>query len=171
MTEKKANNSCVIYLSESEQEFSTLELDKLAQKASFKNERLGISGFLCFARGRFLQYLEGETQAIEGLMADIKSDKRHTLIYELDARPIERPLFSSWAMRLIAHKELFKFNFELQIEQNLLYIKNDYWFKERCETYVWQHIEQMSKLKKYLDIYDARKSEPDYLIRPYLTQP
>ncbi|WP_371195541.1 BLUF domain-containing protein [Glaciecola sp. SC05] len=144
---------CVVYLSEANFEATTPNLLELAQRAAIKNKSLGVTGFLCFSRGRFLQYLEGEEEVLQNLLEEIREDMRHELMFELEPAIIEKPLFSSWAMRLITEQELDKFNFELQIEQNLLYIKNDYWFKERCDQYIWQHITQMAKLKKYLDIY------------------
>jgi len=149
MSDKK----CLIYLSDANLGFSTTTLNELALTSSKRNESLMVTGFICYARGRFLQYLEGEPKALEHIMSRIRLDKRHSIIYEHKMQPLEQRLFESWAMRLIKPSELDKFSFELQIEQNLLYIKNNIWFKKRCEENIWRYIEKMSSLKNYLEVY------------------
>lgn len=67
--------------------------------ASQRNNRArGLTGLLLAHDGWFLQVLEGQAEAIERLLADLRGDSRHREIRILSSGPIERPLFPHWSM-------------------------------------------------------------------------
>lgn len=71
---------------------------RILDVAAQRNHVLGVTGMLCFSGDHFAQLLEGETAALQALMARIRSDKRHQLLREWPAEPAPRRLFPGWAM-------------------------------------------------------------------------
>jgi len=63
-------------------------------------------------RGFFLQYLEGEGDAVGGLFNTIRSDIRHSKITLLSCHTIERRNFFDWGMSLVTkletHRQLLR---------------------------------------------------------------
>ena len=137
----------IVYLSESNTEMSEDELNELAASAARKNEEIGITGYLSHQRNRFIQYIEGEESKIMGLMASIEKDERHRVIHKIQKDHWGERIFPNWSMRLIKQDELKQFQLELQIEQNLVFIKNDFAHKDRCETFLWKHVKLIAKIR------------------------
>jgi len=141
----------IVYLSEAKVEFSEDDLSDLVTLASSKNRLCGITGYLCFSRGRFIQYLEGSSNAVNEMMESIRRDPRHELIYETEIPEIRHRVFDTWWMRHITKDELNAFQLEHCIEQNLLYIKSNFFFKDKCREYIRENIRTISS------IYRAQK--------------
>ncbi len=137
----------VVYLSEANIEFKESDLSELESFAESKNRDLNITGYLSFQRERFIQYIEGEESDIQSLVESIKKDDRHTILHKIQRNHFGERIFPNWGMRLIKREELQKFQLELQIEQNLIFIKNDFAHKDRCEKFLWQHVELISKVR------------------------
>ena len=137
----------LVYLSEAAIDFSIPDLKALTKIASTKNKLKNITGYLCFSNGRFLQYIEGSENSVNELFERIKEDARHKIIYEVESTGMERRIIPYWSMRHITTLELQKFNLERYIEQNLLYIKNNYSHKDRCRAFIWDHIRLISKIE------------------------
>ena len=53
---------------------------------------------LLYARGSFMQVLEGEESAVAETMARIQADTRHHDIFELSHTPITTREFGTWSM-------------------------------------------------------------------------
>ena len=53
---------------------------------------------MLYVRGRIIQVLEGEQQAVEDLFERIQQDPRHTEVDRVLTRPIQERLFEEWAM-------------------------------------------------------------------------
>ena len=62
------------------------------------NARLDISGILLFSDGTFLQVLEGEKDAVQGLYDRIARDDRHHGTKVLLTRETPRRSFPDWSM-------------------------------------------------------------------------
>ena len=114
----------IVYLSQAKIEFSEENLTELPSVSSQKNEALGITGYLCFLQNRFIQYIEGKTETVTSLMEIIKMDKRHTVIHQIEKQNLTNRKFPAWGMRYITADELLRFNIELYIAQNTIYIKD-----------------------------------------------
>ncbi len=78
-----------------------LELKDILAAARKNNPILGISGAMCFIDGVYLQYLEGEAAAVDGLYQKIENDSRHTGSKVLDRQPIGAREFPKWDMALL----------------------------------------------------------------------
>lgn len=66
------------------------------------NRRAGISGLLVAGQQRFLQALEGPTDAVRATFARIVDDPRHFACVVLSERHIDSRQFGDWAMGFIA---------------------------------------------------------------------
>jgi len=73
----------------------------IAQVASEKNAKVGVTGALCFGGGAFLQALEGERSAVNDIYRKIAQDARHTGCEILSADAITTRLFADWSMKMI----------------------------------------------------------------------
>jgi hypothetical protein len=66
------------------------------------NPALGITGVLCLLDDTYMQYLEGEKDAVTALFASIRDDTRHHGATVLDQREIPRRAYPDWSMAHLA---------------------------------------------------------------------
>jgi hypothetical protein len=91
----------VVYISAATRPFTTADLQTLLARARVKNARLGITGLLVHTQGSFLQFLEGEQDAVERLLAEISADKRHVRVTLLLRGEIQERAFADWTMGFV----------------------------------------------------------------------
>lgn len=98
----------LVYKSAAKLPFDAAALDDLTKRASERNSRLGITGFLYFrpGSGAFLQYLEGEPDPLEGLMRRIRADPRHRIESEIALPVAGAPRFPDWSMRRLLNNSI-----------------------------------------------------------------
>lgn len=137
----------VLYLSEQVIEFSESEISEIANYSRKKNHGRGIYGYLNFSNGQFVQYLEGEDEAVSLLLDTIKQDPRHQFVYGIETHQFEQRLFPSWDMRLLSSDEADQINLERYVTQNLLLLKDGAVNKERCEELLWKYVVRISKMR------------------------
>ena len=73
-------------------------LDDIVTKSKINNPEYGITGLLFYHKQRFIQVLEGERDALEGLMSILEKDNRHTNIQRILDQPIKKRGFEDWNM-------------------------------------------------------------------------
>jgi Sensors of blue-light using FAD len=89
----------IVYISTANQEFSSVDIDRLLAGARARNKALGVTGMLVFHDGTFLQALEGEQRAVNEVFASVNGDARHRDITILHRGPgFERRVFGDWPM-------------------------------------------------------------------------
>ena len=81
---------------------SVAELEKILVDAREGNARPHITGVLVYVDGVFLQVLEGEKDAILGLLQSIRSDTLHSSLKVIHEADVEAPTFSNWTMAYLA---------------------------------------------------------------------
>ncbi len=86
--------------------FEKSELLELEQQAQLKNDKLGITGMLCYVQSQFLQYLEGSPESVDYLMESISIDERHTIIKRIEMSGLGSRLFEDWSLRYYAPDDL-----------------------------------------------------------------
>ena len=82
-------------------------VSQIVEHAQINNARLGLTGALLFTGLYFAQVLEGPTEAIQTLMADIKTDTRHGKVVVVDESPTTERLFPIGKWRIKARPSLF----------------------------------------------------------------
>jgi len=88
----------IIYCSRYIEENKIENIFSFLKKARIYNESVGISGYLIFCNGLFLQIMEGFAGPLEDLMSKIEKDKRHDNIVFLDSKKIDTLSFDNWNM-------------------------------------------------------------------------
>ncbi|WP_165355208.1 BLUF domain-containing protein [Nocardioides oleivorans] len=88
----------VTYLSSAVDPWSDAELEDLLVAARATNETRGVTGMLLHAGGNFIQTLEGSQEAVDGVMARVLDDPRHTGVLVVRREEVDERLFAGWSM-------------------------------------------------------------------------
>ena len=86
------------YISSASHLMNKEELEAIHQTAAQKNRGIGVTGFLFYSNGSFLQFLEGEEAQVQALVQRIRLDPRHTGFLEVDSGEQAGRLFPDWTM-------------------------------------------------------------------------
>lgn len=92
----------VAYVSHENEPFSEREIGDLHIEAVTANEKHRITGYLYYKSPHFFQYLEGPSESLRQLMANIDKDDRHSVIYQVWLGLIQTRLFPNWSMRILS---------------------------------------------------------------------
>lgn len=88
----------IIYSSQAAEPMTALGLEKILIDARAGNEARGVTGALIYVDGVFLQIIEGDKDVVQGLMASITKDSRHTRVKVFSEMELSEPTFGSWRM-------------------------------------------------------------------------
>ena len=91
----------LIYASSATRLLSDQELQILHTRAMAGNARRGVTGFLLYRGGNFMQLLEGEEDVVRGLFERIKADRRHKDVYVLKEGTRAERIFAKFAMGFV----------------------------------------------------------------------
>ena len=83
---------------DSRDSFAQLELLNILLDSRLRNGRSGVTGCLLLNHGCFSQVLEGSREVVESTFERIECDPRHRSVSVLYFKPLERRLFTDWAM-------------------------------------------------------------------------
>ncbi|OBX19998.1 hypothetical protein A9995_05530 [Erythrobacter sp. QSSC1-22B] len=72
---------------------------RIIETSARNNPSRNVTGFLIFHQGRFLQLVEGEAQALDGLLEVLKRDPRHYGLTVHYREPALTRCFPNWRMR------------------------------------------------------------------------
>ncbi|WP_127846461.1 BLUF domain-containing protein [Psychroflexus aestuariivivens] len=93
----------VSYMSSQTQVMTKQNIEDFLFKIREKNKRIAITGILLLIQGKFVQYIEGPAEEIDGIYDIIKNDKRHNNMILLDSGTLDERQFKNWSM---AYKEV-----------------------------------------------------------------
>ena len=88
----------IIYTSRANARLGRDDLERILVGAREHNAEAGITGYLLFDDGHFIQAIEGDAAAVEALLARIVADERHGDVEVLAREAIETREFADWAM-------------------------------------------------------------------------
>jgi hypothetical protein len=91
----------LIYSSQASQPMTAANLEEILLDARAGNEKRDITGVLVYVDGVFLQVIEGDRDAVLGLMASIAKDTRHTSVKVFHEAEIEERAFANWRMAFL----------------------------------------------------------------------
>ena len=74
------------------------DLDSILHSSIWNNARHGVTGVLATCDRYFFQVLEGSPAAIDGLLAKLHQDDRHSDLLILGSWDIDNRLFPGWTM-------------------------------------------------------------------------
>lgn len=137
----------LVYVSDALVSFTEADINHFSREFSKRNKQHNITGYMSFASNRFTQYIEGEDETLSNLFSLIHTDPRHKIIFTIASAPRQERIFPSWNMRYVNQKEISSFELETSIEDNLIYIKNDFIHKKQCQIMLWEQIETLALLR------------------------
>ena len=76
------------------------ELEHIVSESRRRNALNGVTGVLLYCDGNFMQYLEGEEDAVIETFTRIRASESHYQINELMNQPIHEREFCDWTMGL-----------------------------------------------------------------------
>lgn len=82
------------------------EILDIVRASERNNTRLGCSGVLLFSSSEYLQVIEGPEKGVARLMALIRADARHTILWERVEKIARRRLSRSLPMGYLSPEEL-----------------------------------------------------------------
>lgn len=88
----------ILYQSRATTDFPSLVDQDILETAYHRNRADQITGYLVRTPSHYFQYLEGPSAALDALVADIQSDKRHDRFELLQDRTVPSRRFRNWAM-------------------------------------------------------------------------
>lgn len=138
-----------LYLSKATQKFTGNQINKLVQQANMHNEKAGITGFLCYQKGYFVQYVEGEKQPLELLIESIKNDERHEILILLE-NPIKSVKFNDWGMKILRNVIYRKLDMCGFIMEELSMLRDRTVITEQTKDAMWDNVEIIAKYYNFL---------------------
>ena len=91
----------LLYASRAARAFDDADLLALLRRARTVNERRGVTGMLLYARGRFMQVLEGERDTVLDLLGAIRRDPRHDRLVVTQVEALDARRFADWTMGFV----------------------------------------------------------------------
>jgi hypothetical protein len=87
-----------VYISRALPDLTPAEVQDILRCSIRRNDADGLTGFLIYGHGLFLQLLEGEPAAVDATMHRIRCDPRHSQIQELQRETVARRQYGKWSM-------------------------------------------------------------------------
>jgi hypothetical protein len=79
-------------------EILPVELKRIEAVSRRRNAQAAVTGALICTEWQFAGVLEGEGEAVEGVMARIRDDSRHHKVVVAEERTIARRVFRNWSL-------------------------------------------------------------------------
>lgn len=137
----------IVYVSKAVVPFDDEGLTELAAQASKRNAELGVTGYLFFEKGRFVQYVEGEAEVVSGLMERIARDERHDVLHQVQADDVDERRFPSWNMRQLVRTDFVEIRLEHLLTDHLLFLQRLPDNDERWSHSVWSMVQRIAGLQ------------------------
>ncbi|GLR25209.1 BLUF domain-containing protein [Limnobacter litoralis] len=88
----------LIYVSTAAADLNQFDLAEIAIQSSTNNQKVDVTGMLLYAKGSFIQVLEGPRDMVLERFAIIATDPRHGNIQHILDGPLHKRHFSNWSM-------------------------------------------------------------------------
>jgi hypothetical protein len=88
----------IVYTSKARRDVNDAEIVQIHSTSLINNAQRDITGMLLYAKGTFLQVIEGTVDSISRLMEKISADTRHYDVEVLVRTSIRRREFKNWSM-------------------------------------------------------------------------
>ena len=88
----------IAYVSAASWNLLEKQVDHIVAESRRLNALHGITGVLLYCDGNFMQYLEGEEDAVMATFARVRANESHYQVNELMNQPILEREFADWSM-------------------------------------------------------------------------
>ncbi len=120
------------------------EFRSLSEVAINNNRVTGITGFLFFYRGHYVQYIEGSSDALIKLIDTLKRDSRHKIICEFH-QTINNRLFPKWQMGLLRSDHV---RFEHILMKQFRVLTMGMGDDTRWQNLVWSTVDSLAQFQR-----------------------
>jgi len=86
------------YISSEKKELKEEDLVRLLSGCREYNQNNDITGVMLYFEGHFVEFMEGEKEALHARFKGISSDKRHKSVFKITESSTEKRKFSNWTM-------------------------------------------------------------------------
>ncbi|NAS29749.1 hypothetical protein GTQ40_02090 [Flavobacteriaceae bacterium R38] len=86
------------YISSERRELKEEDLVELLSGCRKYNIENNITGLMLYFEGHFVEFMEGDKEAVHARFKNISSDKRHKSVFKITESSIEKRKFSNWTM-------------------------------------------------------------------------
>lgn len=137
----------IVYVSQAQVPFSSKALEDLGAQAAVRNAESRVTGYLYFERGRFVQYIEGETNTVTALMSRIATDERHQVLKEVRDDELRGRRFPNWHMRQLQRRDLVQIDPEHVLTDFLLFVTKVPDMDGTWQRQVWLMVNTIAKFR------------------------
>ena len=137
----------VIYISTEMTSFSETEFMELSKASEISNKKNGITGFLMYQDGRFVQYLEGTEHAVKQVVRRIEEDLRHVVDFSYAERLKQGKRFPNWWMRLLSREDLKKVSLEGFLMEYMTFLDRVSGGDIQVTDAVWRFVDEVKRLQ------------------------
>ena len=88
----------IVYTSRAMPDIARADLEDILETARRRNAEQGITGYLLYDDGQFIQAIEGEPASVEALVERIERDPRHDALEIVARERIGQREFGDWSM-------------------------------------------------------------------------
>lgn len=133
--------------------FSFETMKEILSVSQQRNSAVKLSGALIYDNNIFLQWLEGDAQAIRSAFKRISGDPRHCKIQLLSVRKLEQRWFPDWSMTAVVTQDQKLRGFNLVPHLSVGQFNPYMWSEEDVAVF-------MDSVSDYLTRRPTPKSEP-----------
>ena len=137
----------VIYISTETTSFSETEFMELSKASAISNTKNGVTGFLMYQDGRFVQYLEGAEHAVKHVVKRIEGDRRHVVDFSYAERLKQGKRFPNWSMRLLSKDDLKKVSLEGFLMEYMTFLDRVSGGDIQVTDAVWRFVDEVKRLQ------------------------
>lgn len=137
----------IVYVSKTSTPFDTSALQKLAHQAAECNAKLDITGYLWFDDGLFLQYLEGDAERLDELMARLEQDERHQMVNQAEESDVAERRFPGWNMQFIQDGDFAGISMEKILANQLTLMRPNGNAMKEWHRQIWSTVNSLSNLQ------------------------
>ncbi|WP_010180236.1 BLUF domain-containing protein [Aquimarina agarilytica] len=113
-----------IYISKAIIPVTDIVINDILTKSRSNNQQKGITGYLYYEDGYFMQYIEADkADTLDKLIAVLEKDRRHQIVNCFNTSHTGNKRFFDWSMGQIDKNQLINLNLEQQIINYMKWLK------------------------------------------------
>lgn len=135
----------IIYVSEAQLELTASDIQELVALSQESNRQNGITGYIWFHSPHFLQYFEGDCDAVGALLTKIEADPRHRVIIRFEDAHLAHRRFPNWHMKKIVDSVLMPIDPQFFLKEQMLFLTSVPYDSFGLSDNIWRLVENLSK--------------------------
>ncbi len=151
----------IIYVSAARIAFSENDLQELSTRAAEVNSMKQVTGHLHYSASRFVQYIEGEQDALAEVMVRIQEDDRHQILHQFTEDSLASRRCPTWAMRWLRRADFVQVQLENLLADYVAAASRNPLSRGYYESQVWRLADQIAAQQERLMQAWKASSKPE----------